>query len=287
MSDYIIQTDVPTVSMGTHAILNRLQALSPVTKDKKYWHAFVVNMATLVRNVYTTSATPEQIVAAATTDAKMLLEYISSYATDVPAGFTYQPHVVLYFPHYIHLPEMYRKEKFPPAYQRYEECTPALVNSVLECAAAYCNSATISLKVCESSPTQPWPNLDLLTDFPISLDSRLVSDVVMISHIPVDYHLAPNFGSLTFIESFTGKVKPAEVIVTKVISDNSIPFNAYTHILFGDSVVLRAQLTRKQKTELRTIASTEHWELLSATAILDAILEHKFVDKSTILDPQL
>ena len=58
-------------------------------------------------------------------------------------------------------------------------------------------------------------------------------------------------------------IKTVQDEVKKVFNNENIPFNKYTHLLFGDKWYLKSPLSRKEKQNILAQAEKEHWFIIS------------------------
>ena len=72
--------------------------------------------------------------------------------------------------------------------------------------------------------------------------------VLMISHIPLDYHI-PSI-ELIIIDTFTGNYWNRGSLGIKIFKSEFIIFNKVTHLLFGDKHFIKPLLNKKEKKEL-------------------------------------
>ena len=114
-----------------------------------------------------------------------------------------------------------------------------------------------------------WPHIELLKDLnETKINGQPITDlkyrkVLLISHIPLDFDLYTRFAEFTLLESYTGSLKSVKQFGKKVFNDENIPFNKYTHLLFGDKWYLKSLLSRKEKQTILAHAEKEHWFIIS------------------------
>ena len=85
--------------------------------------------------------------------------------------------------------------------------------------------------------------------------------VLMISHHPIDYHVAPYCNTWAMVTSYTGQyVVPDQL--GQYVFKTELPFIKPLHILLGDRQDLKMVLTHKKKVELLKTAQEESWYLL-------------------------
>lgn len=112
-------------------------------------------------------------------------------------------------------------------------------------------------------------NLEV-TEYEIDLDSN--KPTVLLTHHPIDLLSAPNFPSLSLLESHTGKVKgPSEWASKLTNKPEMIPFSKMTLTLFGDGVVFAPQPLKFRKLILE-LAKKYKWTYKTPdTRIIEAV----------------
>lgn len=88
-------------------------------------------------------------------------------------------------------------------------------------------------------------------------------NVLMVSHHPIDYHLAQYVNKWRLVSSFTGDIKSPEELGKAVFNTYDIPFIKATHIALGDRVDMKQSIKRGQRKQLIELAQKEMWRLLS------------------------
>ena len=95
---------------------------------------------------------------------------------------------------------------------------------------------------------------------------------LLISHIPLDFHLQNTLANKLYIlESYTGKIKSSKDLGQKVFKEDNVPFNQYTHLLFGDKVQIKPMVARKAKQKILNIAKSKKWNSRPTSLILSDI----------------
>ena len=124
-------------------------------------------------------------------------------------------------------------------------------------------------QVIEGLEKGTWPHIELLKDLhETKINNQPITDlqyrkVLLISHIPLDFDLYTRFAEFTLLESYTGSLKSVKQFGKKVFNNENIPFNKYTHLLFGDKWYLKSPLSRKDKQNILAQAEKEHWFIIS------------------------
>ena len=90
----------------------------------------------------------------------------------------------------------------------------------------------------------------------------------MVSHHPIDYHIASKVTSFNVLQSHTGTFVEKHQLGYKVFKNYSdVPFYPCTHSLFGDTSLLLPQLSPKLKKEIQQEARKDSWKTYSENVI--------------------
>ena len=98
-------------------------------------------------------------------------------------------------------------------------------------------------------------------------------NVLMVSHHPIDYHLALLVNKFKLVSSFTGDIKIYDEVSKTVFGSPDIPFTPTTHVLFGDKVDMKQTLKRGQRNKLIELAQKELWNLFTKDQLDSRLLE--------------
>ena len=85
--------------------------------------------------------------------------------------------------------------------------------------------------------------------------------VAMISSHPVDYHIGQMCSRFSVVRSYTGEVVLYKNLGKIVFENDLIPFNIYTHAVFGDKYDVLSSLRGGEKQKILDIAKAEDWIL--------------------------
>lgn len=102
-------------------------------------------------------------------------------------------------------------------------------------------------------------------------------DVHLISHEPLDYHVAHVSGRKGFLyRSHTGAVVPLtpSELCKVVFKEDSVPFYPLTHTLLGDKSLVKGCMSRKDKERFLKAARDERWGLRTSEYIAVKIKEY-------------
>lgn len=276
-------------SYGLAPVLNTLiDSVSGRLKPK--WNLFLVNVETIIRNSQATyrDASSDTIAEYALRDSKLLAKYLIEVAQDCNQDKRVKPVICFYSAHYENIGPTYLKEKLPAgtverwnAKDIYEKRWP-LVWDIRS------DDVDILFSVQEKT-TRKWISKAVIEDINSFTRKTLCQyrNCVMISHIPVDYHVMRRVNEFVLLESYTGKIKQPSDLSNKLFDSPWVPFNKYTHVLFGDKYLLKALAVPKVRKELKKRAEFEQWKRLPDTAVLGAIARMQFIPTELLTAPEV
>lgn len=96
-------------------------------------------------------------------------------------------------------------------------------------------------------------------------------NVLMVSNHPVDYHVGSVSRTFRIARSFVGDIIKYKQLGTVVLHNSIMPFNIYTHALFGDKEDVKCSLSKNDKDTLLDIAKREEWILKTKDFIKDRL----------------
>lgn len=239
-------------AVGIHPDLPKPRSM-PIRQFKEVW----INVRTLYRNIM--GAIPKDV--AATIDfmsvAQIMVEEMA-FIPDVLHEYSGNPVKVIYY-----LNNQNEIEKKYPEAEIRKDSTPKqqqfaqLLEDVL----------TVILKE--------------LPERIMVVNDRLpgsISDCLIITHVVYDLLSEKNFGSLTLLESHTGRIKPKALWYTKYYSGKElsmIPFTEELLQVFGDTDLFHP-LDKNLRAAIIEVATRRNWSSVTTRArILDGIDELK------------
>jgi hypothetical protein len=92
-------------------------------------------------------------------------------------------------------------------------------------------------------------------------------DMVMISHVPMDFHIQKYVRKFAIIETHTGKYKLPKDLGNKVFKHDHMPFCPIVHALLGDKDYIQSLLGIKEKRALYALGEKEHWEIATPSKV--------------------
>lgn len=93
--------------------------------------------------------------------------------------------------------------------------------------------------------------------------------ILMLSHIPLDFHIFKFYKKSHIVESFTGNLINVDpkTLGHKVFGLDTVPFVEGTHPFFGDKYLVRNVMNRKDKKQVLELAEKRMWHLKSTYTI--------------------
>lgn len=248
------------------------------------WGLYLINAATVFRNVHSTwKPTPQiqtlsesEAIRLFQNDVNLLITYVTSYLsmyTDVinplPAP------MIVYYPNYKKIPMSMRKtlsDKEAGVWTQYEHIRKTKISLSPE---RTFSSPYIDLWEMQVG-THAYPHVELvrwLQEYLLAPSTHSLYrwghiKAMMISHCALDLHI--KLPLLELIESHQGVIKPPNQFYTKlnVPKDIVIPFNSVTHQLFGDSTLIQAKAQRGAKKKLLEMSQAKKWTMSDTSAII-------------------
>lgn len=276
------------VSFGIAPILSTLSDLSR-RPNRPAWTLYLINVETIIRDRKEKDVTPEAMAKGVITDCTVLAQYIAAYCRyTLPAKLNLRPLICFYLPHYEQIPALYLRKKLPKGTEERWHIR-GLVENILnkEGFPARFEETDVICSVPEHCLGQQWPHKELLKDLVTTQDGIRYRKVLMVSHVPLDFHLYRTFADFSLLESFTGAIKQPKQFGKKVFGDDAIPFNKYTHLLLGDKWYLEPQIKGAAKKTLKEMALRQRWSLLPDKAIAEALVGARVAIPELFLKPTI
>lgn len=256
-------------TVGLNRILGRFVERSG--KDTKpEFTAVLISAYTVFRNVIGTypEANIEQIEEYFVKDINLFLEYYDTYLANTKSRLMHDKYavVMVYFPEYSNIEKSILRD---------------VSNKVLEQNKMYkkflsrYNGRDEMIKKTEhvlcfwvSAGGASYPHRDVSRKFRSCISRPDVmysssSSVALLSHVPLDYHISGRIRNVWLLESYTGLLRPSSDFGRRLDKEGRIPFNTVTHVVFGDSVLIKPWVTPKIRKVLFEQAVKERWVSLS------------------------
>ena len=259
------------ISAGTLPILNAFYNWSKLRK-RPTWDIYLVNILTIIRNCigFKDLFDREKVARQAIADMEVLTKYISSY-TSIDRMDPVEPKLIFYYPEY-RVPEIYLR---PPSKSRDElSFYHKQFSKHVTPTDTYFESLKV-MTVLVGKRYLPHIDLDL---FLSKLDHKYkYKRVCLISGVPLDYHFYKFVPNFHLIRSYTGEVMTKDKF-SDMVFKYPVPFNAHTHLLFGDNKMIRSPITPAKKRMVVELAEKKKWKFQPEYVIAKDIQEMKLVD---------
>lgn len=241
------------------------------------WRLYLINVFTLLDNIYDIKLTPKQIDEAFHGEVRILCQYIEAYTSSLPGPYK-PPTIVFYIPDYGVIPPKLRRtfkeggrdDLMGKFYQRFKSSS---FSSVPDHIADTPYSQIWAVPVGKGL----YPHRDLVSWLRgISSKTPYIFDrdaVGIITHCPIDLHIHRILAQVSLIERYTGAIVSPRFFGKKLSSDGLVPFNMYTHRVFGDKVHLAPLIRGKTKVTLLERAKKKNWLQRPPQDILQDIRE--------------
>lgn len=270
-------------SMGLSKILESISAASLYRDDRRQtFDVFLFNALTFARNCYDKHRSRTDTYRAIQKDLQLFVRYVQVYFSD-QKELTEKPYICIYLPEYS-LKDIYLR---PPNEERSKVLSLArdlfkriCTNPPLQQQLGNCTLYTAKVGM----TTLPHRDLAvLLSKWDRGVMRPTQRRYLLISHIPLDFHLQNTLqNKLYILESYTGKIKSCKDLGEKVFKEQGIPFNQYTHLLFGDKVLIKPLVMRATKKRMLELARSKHWMSRPLSLILSDIQSTQSIPSSVL-----
>ena len=257
-------------SIGSNRIFHTLSITAGLNTSPR-WDLYLINVYTLLRNAYTSGISQLAIEKIVDTDVDLFMVFISAYMTyqrQLPGA------VLFYAPDYRAISEILlrktsgQRDEMDKLYTELLKKLPRKLTELTE------DPLLRKFLVATSGNTFPHKELPNHMRSILYSASRATAPrigTVLLSHCPIDLHLATLVPGLELIDSFTSAVYPVSEFGRKLTKDVKVPFNTTTHRVFGDDVHLAAMCKGKDKTQLIELANTRKWAIRTEREIISDI----------------
>lgn len=287
-----IQPDKPQVfrgvevSFGIAPILSTLSDLS-MRHNRPAWTLYLINVETLIRDRKEEKTDNEKIARAVLLDCTVMAQYISAYCRlSLAPQMKQNPIVCFYLPHYEDLPKAYVRDKFPKGTEArwgVRDTIERIITS--EGYQDHYDDTQVFFTVVGKGGK--WPHKDLIRDLAKLKEGIQYRKVLMVSHVPLDFHLYRVFSDFSILESYTGAIKQQKQFGKKVFGDEVFPFNKYTHLLFGDKWYLKPLVKSSVRKMMKEKAAREHWSIIPDKGVLTSLVQMNAVHSDLYVKPDI
>jgi hypothetical protein len=254
-------------SIAINRQLGRLRDLAG-QKDAPPYLLYLINVYTLVDNIYSKDTKVSILEDLLTTEINILTTYIEAYSSHFNSYMSksFKPTIIFYIPEY-NIPSKYRREIDSKTQKGkiklfYDLIRKSFGRNIVEMSSTG-NSYRYMLPV--GHVTYPHREIvPIVQRLSSKIDYMFGSGPVgLISHITLDLHIGRLIPNIHLLERYTGDVLTYSQFGKKLDKGGRVPFNVYTHRAFGDDLLLEPLVQRKLKKELLEVAEKKRWMRLS------------------------
>lgn len=266
-------------SIGVNEVLSYFRATASMP-NRKEWNIYLINMYTILRNVYDKNKSPAKLLEAIDRDIGLISTYIEAYKDYMPNTGKYV--VLFYVPNYDAIPDTIRRSVteqikamnafYKTQVQRKYEKSITNISG---------NGAYLIAPVGTRS-RYPHTELAYFINTECTKYIDRIKYPVIFSHCPIDLHLGKALTTLDLIESYTADVKPRIEFGFKLTKEVRMPFLPITHRLFGDSVHIQPLVQRNLKTKMLELAQDNNWYLRTSYDIEKDVLANSEIKKEDL-----
>ena len=259
-------------SMGLSKILESISVASMYRDDRQQtFDVVLMNAWTFARNCFDKKLSRVDVIRNMQKDMALFIQYVQVYFTDQKA-LVEKPYICIYLPTYnirdVYLrPETEEKRLIREYSEQYFKTVCTTTPKVSDLGSCYIYTARVGTNLLPHRDLQA-----LMTKWDKGVTRPTQRRYLLISHIPLDFHLQLALqNKLYILESYTGKIKSIKDLGQKVFKEDYVSFNQYTHLLFGDRVMIKPLIARGLKKKVLEIAKKKRWDTRPQSLILSDI----------------
>ena len=258
---------------GSNKIFHMLKMTAGLPTSTKY-DLYLINVYTLIRNVFTSGVSFEEIEKRVDTDVDLMTTFIGAYGQYKQLT---KAVVIFYAPNYRAIPkELLRnvsgqRVELDVLYTKLRNKLPVKLVELTE------DPCLRKFVVATRGGT--YPHKELLEHIKtIYLGTTMrgsLGGTVIISHCPIDLHIKTWIPNIELLESYTATILNPSQFGRKLSTDvNNLPFNIATHRVFGDEVHLIPLVRGKQKSKLIELVERRSWAIKTESEIMSDIVSN-------------
>jgi hypothetical protein len=252
--------------------------------NKQDIRVLIVNIYTIFRNVYRKDATDAELSILVGTEISLISQYYEAY-THTMRSPVYQPILLVYIPDYDSAISQSVAHTKSAATVAMDSAYTKLVNSnfpkmVQEAHTQY----TLTYFVKTDLGIYPHRSiLGFVRKFSSAWKLSTTHCAFLVSHCPVDWYLLGSTAvKISLLESYTGNIRSQNELGERLTGSKHVPFNRYTHRLFGDKYHISSLVKPKDKRALIELAEKNHWVSRPNEAIVADICQHLHISVEII-----
>lgn len=251
---------------------------------REEWPLLLVNLFTVFRNVYHKDLSDLELESLVTLDCDLLTLYVEAYASARP-HIRHTPGIVFYAPTYSLIPKELLRPLGPAAQVQHDAYLR--FRRSLGDGETNISHEGRSFRWVVPVGSEQLPHRQLLRWLAAS-GARFEyipgqDPVMLISHCPIDLHIASRLPTVRLMESYQGVIKHPTAFGSKLDVGDDVPFNPYTHRVFGDKVHLAPMVKGADKKALLAKAHERQWQRLPTSEILTDITKTVDIPASELI----
>jgi len=263
-------------SVGTAVAINSFEQLY---SEYKY-NVIAINVGTLLRNHATKDTSLQDVINMFNTEITVMLNEVTSIMNS--NGASPNSYVLLYGINYNRCLQEILVRPETPSRKLVNDATNYIIDRSRELFGPKGEGTFNGIKVRFESMQTGEPSIYKRLYNLMSKQGMLLK-VIMISHYPIDYHVARYVDKFVLLETHTGKWKLIDELSVKIFGEKfkELPFLPSTHLCFGDKPLISMNISTKQKDDLLQTSRKQGWRLKSANYIKSEI-KRKYNFPSTL-----
>ena len=272
-------------SLGTQKLIDMIYSWN-ITDPDKVWDTTIINAATILRNNIDKFSTDKSAVDGFNKDIGALV--FSIYEHQLKSPSIDNPYFIIYIPDYSKIPDIVRRN-LSATEQKIDSALRFLSRQIRDKKNGDLDIINgLSIYSILAGDRIQYPYMSILRTINKAnstlenLRKIMTRRYMLISHIAFDFYLFKSLKDIRLLECFTGNIKREKDLGVKLFNDNTIPFNKYTHVLFGDKTRIQPLVKNSKRKEYVELAHRTRWDLKNEEQIKGSISNHDPLIGSTL-----
>ncbi len=281
LDDFSLKGDT---GYGTDSLIKILREL-PNRSSNNIFDTILINVMTIIRNNATLERDDREIKKYTMDDTLNLVNACAAYQEEMSHLLNGNPMVVFYLPDYSWVPDLHMRKPSPLKIKINKVLSEIITDDNLKVKKqirSYQGKSTIYELYAGGKEMPPHKSImrfiNQINTLGVVDTNTQLSNYLLISHCPIDYHLLLNYRRMMILESFTGELIPPKRLGFKVFKNNFVPFNSVTHLLFGDPVQVKPMAQRKNRKLIMDMAAKQSWNVRTPPEIAKMVGDSGQVD---------
>lgn len=273
-------------SLGMSSIIQTFRSFTEYP-NAPLFDTVIVNVETLVRNNISAQKSISTIMKDTFTDLRSIVEIVILYFSQNKNRLD-NPYFLAYVPSYEALPDIFKRPLNATTTQITAVVQAIRKNNFKDNNLEETKMQDFTCYSLKAGDVKKYPYMDIVS----TLNTINKNDMftrsstrryLTITHNPIDFHLFSLVRNIRLLESYTGKIKSYDQLGMKVFKSPGVPFNKYTHALFGDNVYVQGLASKgKMKKAFVDMSVQKTWTAKSTLNILKDILSSNLIEGTKI-----